>query len=130
MSAHGSDHIRGDAELQCRNVMIAGQRTSIRMEGVFWQVLATICQRESVTIEDLLTRIEELRGPANRTAAIRVLVTVYARMACTADEEDSSTDAGRPRRRILDDVLERILMGRRPASGAEAGKAVTGGTAG
>jgi predicted DNA-binding ribbon-helix-helix protein len=82
------------------------------MEGVFWQALTTIAQREDIKIEDLLARIDGLRGPANRTAAIRVLVAIYARMTCLAEDEDTTANESQPRRRILDAVLARLLMSR------------------
>jgi predicted DNA-binding ribbon-helix-helix protein len=115
MLANDSDNIRGDADLECRNVLIAGHRTSIRMEGVFWQALTTISQREGVTIEDLLARVDELRGPANRTAAIRVLVAVYARMTCFAEDGDVPANECKPPRQILDAVIARILKSREAA---------------
>lgn len=62
-----------------RNVVIDGRRTTVRLEGSVWSALDEICVRERMTRHDLCSRIEEMRGVANRAQAIRAAVVSYFR---------------------------------------------------
>lgn len=62
-----------------RNVVIGGRRTTVRLEGSIWLALDEICERERMTRHDLCSRIEEMRGVANRAQAIRATVVSYFR---------------------------------------------------
>ncbi|MBW8728735.1 MAG: ribbon-helix-helix domain-containing protein [Inquilinus limosus] len=42
----------------CRNVTVAGRRTSVRMEVVFWDGLMEICAREQIGLNEICTRID------------------------------------------------------------------------
>ncbi len=87
------------------NVVVAGHRTSVRLEPELWDALAAICKRERLTLNDLCTRIDRLRrasvaralalkarrgksaGPVRRpslTSAMRVHVVVYFRRRARA----------------------------------------------
>lgn len=69
-----------------RNITVGRHRTSIRLEPEFWERLATIAQRENVTIDELCTDIDRGAGGLSRTAAIRVFITDYcARVAQLGD---------------------------------------------
>ena len=63
-----------------RSVEIAGHKTSISLEPVFWTMLRTAAEREGVPINALVARIDEERiqaeTPPGLAGAIRVwLVT-------------------------------------------------------
>jgi predicted DNA-binding ribbon-helix-helix protein len=58
----------------------------MRLEPELWDALGEICQRESVTLADLIKEIERHGHPGGRTSAVRVHVIKYFR--------DASTDAG------------------------------------
>ena len=56
-----------------RSVDIAGHRTSESIEEPFWEALREIATTESVSINDLVTRIDSERT-GNLSSAIRVYV--------------------------------------------------------
>ena len=57
-----------------RSVSIAGHRTSISLEEPFWEVLREIAEREKLSIQALIGRIDAERGGQNLSSAIRVFV--------------------------------------------------------
>ena len=57
-----------------RSVAIAGHRTSISLEETFWEVLRQMADRESVSMQKLIGRIDSERGDQNLSSAIRVFV--------------------------------------------------------
>ena len=54
-----------------RSVVIAGHQTSVSLEHAFWQALKQAAARRGLTINDLVTRIDEQRQ-GNLSSAIRV----------------------------------------------------------
>jgi predicted DNA-binding ribbon-helix-helix protein len=67
-----------------RNVTASRGRTSMRLEPELWEALEEICQRESVTLADLVKRVERTGHPGGRTSAVRVHVLSYFRSAAHA----------------------------------------------
>ena len=64
-----------------RNVIAPSGRTSMRLEPELWEALQDICQREAISLSDLIQRIERKGHPGGRTSAIRVYVVTYFRAA-------------------------------------------------
>jgi predicted DNA-binding ribbon-helix-helix protein len=62
-----------------RSVAIAGHRTSVSLEEPFWEVLREIADRESVSVQALIGRIDAERGEQNLSSAIRVFVLASLR---------------------------------------------------
>lgn len=62
-----------------RSVSIAGHRTSVSLEEPFWQALRDIADRESVSVQALIGRIDAERGEQNLSSAIRVFVLARLR---------------------------------------------------
>jgi len=62
-----------------RSVSIAGHRTSISLEEPFWQFLREIAERETLSIQALIGRIDAERGEQNLSSAIRVFVLMDLR---------------------------------------------------
>ncbi|WP_134496501.1 ribbon-helix-helix domain-containing protein [Microvirga pakistanensis] len=62
-----------------RSVSIAGHRTSISLEEAFWQVLREIAEREKLSLQALIGRIDAERGEQNLSSAIRVFVLMDLR---------------------------------------------------
>ncbi|WP_445502972.1 ribbon-helix-helix domain-containing protein [Microvirga sp. G4-2] len=62
-----------------RSVSIAGHRTSISLEEPFWQILREIAEREKLSIQSLIGRIDAERGEQNLSSAIRVFVLMDLR---------------------------------------------------
>lgn len=63
----------------CRNVTVAGRRTSVRMEVAFWDGLMEICAREQIGLNEICTRIDTARRGGGLTGALRVFVLCYFR---------------------------------------------------
>lgn len=66
-----------------RNVTASAGRTSMRLEPEIWHALAEVCQRERLTLGELVRAIEvENTGP-NLSSAVRVFALHYFRAAVT-----------------------------------------------
>jgi predicted DNA-binding ribbon-helix-helix protein len=58
-----------------RSVTIAGHRSSITLEDAFWQELRLIAKKQDLSLDQLITRIDENRDPAqNLSSRLRVYV--------------------------------------------------------
>jgi predicted DNA-binding ribbon-helix-helix protein len=64
-----------------RNITIAGLRTSLRLEIAYWACLEEICDRESMTMNQLCSKLDERRTSASRASLIRVFAVLYFREA-------------------------------------------------
>lgn len=56
------------------SVRIAGHATSITLEAPFWDALREIAAERKQSLNDLITGIDNTRGDANLSSAIRVFV--------------------------------------------------------
>ncbi|MGR0185418.1 ribbon-helix-helix domain-containing protein [Azospirillum aestuarii] len=73
-----------------RNVMVAGKRTSMRLEPAFWDALEEIAQREALTVSRLCTLLAErldAQDVDSLSSAVRVYVMEYFRAAAPMREE-------------------------------------------
>src|ERR1700732_1930431 len=64
-----------------RNVVVAGHRTSVRLEPVMWEALRDIARGRDMAVNDLVTEIDRHRGAPSLTAAIRVYIVDFYRHA-------------------------------------------------
>lgn len=62
-----------EAQTRKHSVMIAGHRTSLTVEEAFWRGLKKIAARRDVSINALVTEIDETRT-GNLSSAVRVFV--------------------------------------------------------
>ncbi len=71
-----------------RSVSIAGHRTSISLEEPFWEGLREIAERETISVQALIGRIDAERGEQNLSSAIRVFVLndLRGRLAAGPDQ--------------------------------------------
>ena len=69
------------SSLTIRNVVVAGRRTSVRLEPVMWEALRDIARGRSMPLNDLVTEIDRHRGAPSLTAAIRVYIVDFYRNA-------------------------------------------------
>jgi predicted DNA-binding ribbon-helix-helix protein len=77
--------------LVSRNITIGTHRTSVRLEPEMWTGLREICRREHVSIHDIATVVAVRKAEGSSlTAAIRVFVMAYFRMAATEDGHNSA----------------------------------------
>ena len=61
------------AEIKKRSVVIAGHRTSVSLENIFWDMLRLIATRENLSINQMVTSIDSNRN-GNLSSAIRTHV--------------------------------------------------------
>lgn len=66
--------------------MVAGHRTSVRLEPVMWEALHDIARDRALGINDLVTEIDRHRGAPSLTAAIRVYIVDFYRTAAGTDD--------------------------------------------
>ncbi|NBX74755.1 MAG: hypothetical protein EBZ69_05255 [Alphaproteobacteria bacterium] len=101
--------IRGRSSLLSKNVMIAGHRTSMRLEPEMWEALADIGLRERANVHEICTAVAARKHPdASLTAAIRVFIMAYFRAAATHEGHTrAGHGAGLP---VLNETHERIKM--------------------
>jgi predicted DNA-binding ribbon-helix-helix protein len=97
----------------CRNVIVGGNRTSIRMEPLLWDYLQDIATREGHSINDIVTLIDERRGNSALTAALRIFILSYFRSAANMSrllpsglEEPPANFGERPR---FSDIFRRAV---------------------
>ena len=72
-----------------RSVSIAGHRTSISLEEPFWLSLREIAERDKLSIQALIGRIDAERGEQNLSSAIRVFVLADLRGRLGASSNDT-----------------------------------------
>lgn len=74
------------SSLAIRNVVVGGHRTSVRLEPLMWEALREITRRRDVTLNGLITEIDQTRDASSLTAAIRVYIVEFYRNAVAAGE--------------------------------------------
>jgi predicted DNA-binding ribbon-helix-helix protein len=62
-----------------RSVFIGPRKSSITMETSFWEALKEIAASESLTLGQLVTRIDSARQHANLSSAVRLYVLDHYR---------------------------------------------------
>ena|SRR2546423_641221 len=71
------------SSLVIHNVVVAGHRTSVRLEPVMWEALQEIARQQETNINQLVTEIHRRRNSSSLTAAIRVYIVDFYRSAAT-----------------------------------------------
>jgi predicted DNA-binding ribbon-helix-helix protein len=57
-----------------RSVLLTATKTSVSLEGAFWNALKEIAAAQDITLQELVTKIEKERQDSNLSSAIRVFV--------------------------------------------------------
>lgn len=65
--------------LLCKNVVVNGRRTSMRLDKETWQALSDICKRENITLYKLCSLIDSSKGSSGLSSATRLFVLSYYR---------------------------------------------------
>ena len=60
-----------------KNVKIEGRRTSLGLEQVSWDALGDICEREELTVNELISLVDRRRHNGSRTSAVRAFIVTY-----------------------------------------------------
>lgn len=63
-----------DSKLLKRSMDIAGHRTSLSLENIFWRQLKRIAASHDQSVASLVAQIDATRGSANLSSAVRVYV--------------------------------------------------------
>jgi predicted DNA-binding ribbon-helix-helix protein len=79
-----------------RNVTVEGHRTSIRLESLMWDALRQVCDRERMSLHEMVTAIGQHRSVSSLTSAIRVFLLLYFQAAATDDGHRRAGHGGRP----------------------------------
>ena len=69
--------------LVSRNIIVSGHRTSMRLERAMWDALFEVCRSERKTIHAICTHVDQMRDESSLTAALRVFIMTYFRLAAT-----------------------------------------------
>ena len=69
--------------LKNRNVVIAGSRTTMRLEPEMWEALTEICHRENLSLHEICTLVDARKRNSSLTSAVRVFIMSYFRAAAT-----------------------------------------------
>lgn len=64
-----------------RSLSIAGHRTSVSLEEIFWSELRAIAEKRGLSVAALVAEIDARRGQANLSSALRVHVLQNAKIA-------------------------------------------------
>jgi predicted DNA-binding ribbon-helix-helix protein len=62
-----------------RSFTISGHRTSISLETAFWDALKAIAKEEKTSAAALIGRVDEVRGKAGLSSAVRVWILKHYR---------------------------------------------------
>ena len=65
--------------LLIRSVVVAGHRTSVRLEPLMWDSLQEIAIEQGMNVNQLLTEIKRSAGRSGLTSAIRVYILDFYR---------------------------------------------------
>ncbi len=68
------DRRRTETSIGKHSLAVAGHSTSISLEDAFWAGLKTLAARRNMTVAALVAEIDQTRGHANLSSAIRVHV--------------------------------------------------------
>jgi len=75
------------SSLAIRNVVVAGHRTSVRLEPLMWEALREIAGWRGIGLNALITEIAQSREASSLTAAIRVYIVDFYRSAAAGPPE-------------------------------------------
>ena len=62
-----------------RSLSIAGHRTSVSLEEIFWSELRAIAERRAQSVASLVAEVDAARGETNLSSALRVFVLQQAK---------------------------------------------------
>ena len=90
-----------------RNVWVGRRRTSLRLEADMWQALEEVAGDSGLTIHELCTKIDGVRRESSLTAAVRVFLLRYYKLA-------RQQGAPLPARSLVERPAQRSRLGATP----------------
>ncbi len=85
-----------------KNVIINGRRTSLRLEQALWDAVGDICDKEGLTLYELITLIDHGRDKISRTSAVRTFIVTYL--------HNLATENGRLRKGTVSSILPPLAV--------------------
>ena len=78
-----------------RSIVVGGHKTSVSLEGAFWNGLKEVAASRKVTLSDLVGSIDSGRVHGNLSSAVRLFVLDYYRnkIAAAAATRGSDVEA-------------------------------------
>ena len=74
--------------LICKNVVVNGRRTSMRLDEEAWLSLKEICQREKMNLHQLCSKIDTEKGNLGLSCAVRSFALTYLRRLLQQYQDD------------------------------------------
>ena len=96
VGAHGTEPVLDAVRPVKHSFSISGHRTSISLEQAFWDALQQAAQREGKPVAELVRQIDQQRGEAGLSGAIRVWLLSYARAGGLERRDEDETGPGNP----------------------------------
>ncbi|MBO7332552.1 MAG: ribbon-helix-helix domain-containing protein [Alphaproteobacteria bacterium] len=97
--------------LLCKNVVVNGRRTSMRLDRETWQALSDICKRENISLYKLCSLIDDAKQESGLSSATRLFVLTYYRRSLAKYETGiPQTPPATPSRRV-EQVLNVVRAG-------------------
>ena len=84
-------------------VIVAGVRTSVRLEPVMWDALRDVAAQEGTTLHALVTRISQQNLASGLTSAIRVYIVKYYRSRLMQELRRSRKNSNRGPSPVISD---------------------------
>jgi predicted DNA-binding ribbon-helix-helix protein len=85
--------------LLIRNIVVAGKRTSVRLEPEMWEALREIVALQGFSVNQLVTELHRRHSASSLTSAIRVYIVEFYRSAARDALRDEQQSAARARAR-------------------------------
>jgi len=93
-----------------RNVFVAGKRTSLKLEQEIWVAIDDICALERISIDDLMSELENSSGTLNRASQIRCFAVTYFRNAVLTKKAITVSAPRRSERGAYSPVFQQTLQ--------------------
>jgi predicted DNA-binding ribbon-helix-helix protein len=72
-----------------RSFVVAGRRTSVRLDPVLWDALHDIAAREQRSLTSMITEVHAERGARSLTIALHVFILQYYQYALVEAEQSA-----------------------------------------
>ena len=78
--------------LLCKNVVVNGRRTSMRLEKEVWNALSESCKEQNISLNTLCSQIEETKDTSGLSSAMRIHALNFYKTL--AEERRASEETG------------------------------------
>ena len=74
--------------LECRNVVVDGRRTSVKLDSFTWRCLNEICDHRQLTVHDFCTEVKRAMADyTGFTSALRIAILRHYRNLASASSD-------------------------------------------